>query len=75
MIAETAKTSPSGARAVRVAARAPVWVIPLVKTLLAVADIGLITISFLAAFYLRHDQPVFQKGLGLVVTKIKRRQK
>ena len=69
MIAETAKTSPTGARAVRVAARAPVWVIPLVKTLLAVADIGLITISFLAAFYLRHDQSVFQKGLGLVFSQ------
>jgi len=66
MIAETAKTSPTGARAVRVAARAPVWVIPLVKTLLVVTDIALTTISFLAAFYLRHDQSVFQKGLGLI---------
>jgi exopolysaccharide biosynthesis polyprenyl glycosylphosphotransferase len=65
MIAETAKTSSTDARAVRVPARVPVWVIPLVKTLLVVADIGLISTSFLAAFYLRHDT-VFQTGVGFV---------
>ena len=66
MIAEPAKTSPADARAVRVPARAPVWVIPLVKTLLVVADIVFIAISFLAAFYIRHHQSVFQKGAGLI---------
>jgi hypothetical protein len=67
MIAETAQNISDDARAVRVAARAPVRVIPLVKTLLAVADIGLITISFLAAFYLRLSRAVvFQKGIGLI---------
>jgi exopolysaccharide biosynthesis polyprenyl glycosylphosphotransferase len=59
MIAEHAKSS-ADPRAVRVAARAPVWVIPLVKTLLVIADVGLIVLSFLAAFYLRHDQSIFQ---------------
>jgi exopolysaccharide biosynthesis polyprenyl glycosylphosphotransferase len=64
MKAEAAKEIGVDARAVRAPARAPVWVIPAVKTLLVVTDIGLISVSFLAAFYFRHQQSIFQEGGG-----------
>ena len=46
---------------VRVPARAPRWVVPLVKTLLATTDIGLAIFSFTLAFYLRHHESIFQR--------------
>src|SRR5919205_4251263 len=47
------------AEAVRVPARAPRWVVPLVKLTLAISDIALVTLSFGIAFYLRHQQPIW----------------
>lgn len=44
--------------AVRVPARAPRWVVPLVKLALAISDVALVTFSFAGAFYLRHHQPL-----------------
>src|SRR5437588_4173096 len=51
-------------RAVRVAARAPRWVVPLVKSSLMVADIALTSLSFLAAFYVRHYNSIVQRTAG-----------
>jgi len=62
MKAERVKETLTEARAVRVAARAPRWVVPLVKTLLACTDMGLATLSFTLAFYLRHHEAIFQRG-------------
>ncbi len=58
MRAEVAKsiTTPE---AVRVPARAPRWVVPLVKFGLAIGDIALAMAAFLLAFKLRHGQAVF----------------
>jgi hypothetical protein len=39
---------------VRAAARAPRWVVPMVKTLLLLTDAGLVMLSFVVAFYVRH---------------------
>jgi exopolysaccharide biosynthesis polyprenyl glycosylphosphotransferase len=64
MKVEAAKEIGADARAVRVPARAPVWVIPAVKSLLVVTDVGLISLSFLLAFYLRQQQSIFQSGGG-----------
>ena len=50
------------ARAVRVAARAPRWAVPLVKALLVVADVVLISLSFIAAFYVRHYESIVQRA-------------
>jgi exopolysaccharide biosynthesis polyprenyl glycosylphosphotransferase len=61
MKAERTKEFRTDARAVRVPARAPRWVVPLVKTLLATTDIALATTSFTLAFYLRHHDPIFQR--------------
>lgn len=47
-------------RSVRVPARAPRWVVPLVKLLLVFTDIGLVSLSFFAAFYLRHHESIVQ---------------
>ena len=51
-------------RAVRVSARAPVWVVPAVKAVLVLTDVALIVASFLCAFYLRHHQPILRGGPG-----------
>src|SRR6266436_80425 len=48
-------------RAVRVAARAPRWVVPLVKTVLAITDIVLAITSFILAFYLRHHDLILHR--------------
>jgi exopolysaccharide biosynthesis polyprenyl glycosylphosphotransferase len=62
MKAEIAKTrKPTDPRAVRVPARVPRWVVPLVKTLLAFTDITLATLSFTIAFYLRHGEAILQR--------------
>src|SRR5688500_511400 len=55
---EPVKASGVEPRAVRAPARAPRWVVPLVKALLVVSDIVLTTISFAAAFSWRHSEPV-----------------
>src|SRR5688572_33351830 len=49
------------AQAVRAPARAPRWVVPLVKVLLVFSDITLTTLSFVAAFSLRHNEPVLTR--------------
>ena len=59
LVQELSTTSP---RAVRVAARAPRWVVPLVKGSLVVADIALTSLSFLAAFYVRHYNSIVQRS-------------
>jgi exopolysaccharide biosynthesis polyprenyl glycosylphosphotransferase len=60
MRAEVAKaiTSPE---AVRVPARAPRWVVPIVKFGLAISDILLAIASFVVAFKLRHGEAVFYR--------------
>jgi hypothetical protein len=65
MKAEAVQNSPpTNPRAVRVAARAPRWVVPLVKSGLVIADIGLTSLSFAAAFYLRHYNSIVQRSAG-----------
>jgi exopolysaccharide biosynthesis polyprenyl glycosylphosphotransferase len=61
MKAERAKEFSTDARAVRVPARVPRWVVPLVKSLLAFTDIVLATLSFTTAFYLRHQEAIFHR--------------
>jgi exopolysaccharide biosynthesis polyprenyl glycosylphosphotransferase len=61
MKAEPVKDFSIEPRAVRVPARAPRWVVPLVKTILALTDIALATLSFTMAFYLRHNDAVFYR--------------
>ncbi len=61
MKAEPAQDLATDARAVRVPARAPRWVVPLVKTLLAATDIVLTIASFTLAFYLRHHDQVLHR--------------
>ncbi len=53
-------------RSVRVPARAPRWVVPLVKLLLVLTDIGLVSVSFFAAFYLRHHESIVKALAGSV---------
>ncbi|HEV8588139.1 MAG TPA: hypothetical protein VGQ72_04640, partial [Pyrinomonadaceae bacterium] len=60
MKAEPAK-SETTAQAVRVPARAPRWVVPLVKFALAISDVVLASLSFAAAFYLRHHESIFSR--------------
>jgi len=63
MKAETRVKEPAfDPRAVRVPARAPRWVVPLVKVLLVLIDIALVSLSFFAAFYLRHFQSILQEA-------------
>jgi exopolysaccharide biosynthesis polyprenyl glycosylphosphotransferase len=52
-------TATKTAEAVRVPARAPRWVVPLVKFALAISDVVLVTLSFAVAFSLRHHDPLF----------------
>lgn len=64
MRVEQLKEPLSEARAVRVPARAPQWVIPMVKVALVVADVSLAALSFVAAFYLREGHEILQKSGG-----------
>src|SRR5260370_32690591 len=66
--AERVKEFQTDPRAVRVAARAPRWVVPLVKSLLVVTDIVLTISSFTLAFYLRHQDLVLRQSAGGVFT-------
>ena len=52
------------ARQVRAPARAPEWIIPTVKTALVVVDISLAVGCFLAAFYVREGEAVFERAGG-----------
>jgi exopolysaccharide biosynthesis polyprenyl glycosylphosphotransferase len=61
MRAERIKNFPTDARAVRVPARAPRWVVPLVKTLLVSVDIALAVFSFTMAFYVRHHDLILHR--------------
>ena len=61
MKAEPVKALLTDARAVRVAARAPRWVVPAVKTSLAITDVALTLLSFTAAFYLRHHEAILHR--------------
>jgi exopolysaccharide biosynthesis polyprenyl glycosylphosphotransferase len=64
MKAELVKDLATDARAVRVPARAPRWVVPLVKTLLAGTDVVLTIGSFVFAFYLRHHEAIIHSASG-----------
>lgn len=61
MKAERVEEFSTDPRAVRVAARAPRWAVPLVKTLLVCIDTVLATLSFTMAFYLRHHEAIFHR--------------
>ena len=61
MKAERIRESLTDARAVRVPARAPRWVVPAVKVLLAITDASLALVSFIAAFYLRHHEAILHR--------------
>jgi exopolysaccharide biosynthesis polyprenyl glycosylphosphotransferase len=63
MKAETlVKDFAATASAVRAAARAPRWVVPLVKTSLVLIDAGLSLLCFAGAFYLRHYQSIVHRS-------------
>src|SRR5580765_8779825 len=62
MKAETLVSDFTNASAVRVPARAPRWVVPLVKLALVLTDATLALICFAAAFYLRHYQSIVYRG-------------
>src|SRR5262249_35938595 len=66
MSAEALKShSATTASSVRAPARAPRWVVPLVKTLLVLIDAGLALSSFIVAFYVRHYQSIlYRDGSG-----------
>src|ERR1043166_523143 len=63
MKAETlVKDFTTTATAVRAPARAPRWVVPLVKLSLVFTDTGLTLFSFVFAFYVRHYQSIVQRA-------------
>lgn len=55
---------PIPASTVRVAGRAPKWVIPMVKAVLVVADLLIAAFSFAGAFYFREGVPIFARNSG-----------
>src|SRR5215813_7967688 len=62
MKAETLVKDFISATAVRVPARAPRWVVPLVKLSLVLTDAGLSLSCFVLAFYVRHYQSIVERG-------------
>ena len=68
MKAEPVKELLTDARAVRVPARAPRWMVPAVKTGLAIADVALTLLSFTAAFYLRHHDAILHRAANGALT-------
>ncbi len=62
MRAERFKERLSEASAVRVPGRAPVWVVPVVKAALVLADASLTLLAFFTAFYLREGGPILQNA-------------
>src|SRR6266403_909568 len=61
MQAKPVKDQATDARAVRVPARAPRWVVPLIKTLLVTADIVLTIASFTLALYRRYHYLILHR--------------
>lgn len=64
MRAERFKERLSEPSAVRVPARAPVWVVPIVKAALVLMDAALTLASFFTAFILREGGPILQNAGG-----------
>src|SRR3954467_3328763 len=64
MKAETFVTDLTNASAVRVPARAPRWVVPLVKLALVLTDASLALLCFVAAFYVWHYQSIVHRAAG-----------
>ena len=64
MKAETLVNDFTNASAVRVPARAPRWVVPLMKLALLAGDATLALVCFAAAFYVRHYQSIVHRGAG-----------
>jgi exopolysaccharide biosynthesis polyprenyl glycosylphosphotransferase len=64
MKAETLVSDLKPASAVRVPARAPRWVVPVVKAALMLTDGSLALVCFVAAFYVRHYQSIVHRGAG-----------
>jgi exopolysaccharide biosynthesis polyprenyl glycosylphosphotransferase len=62
MKAESLVSDFTTASAVRVPARAPRWVVPLVKLALVLTDATLALVSFVTAFYFRHYQSIIHRG-------------
>lgn len=60
MRSETVKLQPIAPSAVRVAGRAPRWVIPTVKVVMIVADVVIAVTAFAGAFYLRESRQLWQ---------------
>jgi len=60
MKAERIKQSLTDARAVRVPALVPAWVVPAIKIALVIADLLLAFAAFAGAFYLRQGGSIFQ---------------
>jgi exopolysaccharide biosynthesis polyprenyl glycosylphosphotransferase len=64
MKAERSKSSLAEASAVRVAARAPAWVVPAIKASLVILDLLLAFTAFAGAFYLRQGAAIIQQNAG-----------
>ncbi|HYW72528.1 MAG TPA: sugar transferase [Pyrinomonadaceae bacterium] len=64
MKAEKLVSDFTDASAVRVPARAPRWVVPLVKLTLLLTDAALVLTCFVAAFYIRHYQAIVDRAAG-----------
>jgi len=62
VIPERIQPFATNARSVRVPARAPRWVVPLVKTLLVLTDVVLVSLSFIGAFYVRHYESIVHRA-------------
>ena len=62
MRAERFKNRTVAPSAVRVAARAPHWLIPAVKVGLVVADVFIAVFAFISAFYIRHSEAIFARS-------------
>ena len=62
MKAIQATKTTTGAKGVRAHARAPRWVMPLLKVLLVLTDATVAAASFILAFILRESAPVFASG-------------
>jgi exopolysaccharide biosynthesis polyprenyl glycosylphosphotransferase len=64
MKAETLVKDFISARSARIPARAPRWVVPLVKLALVLSDATLAFLCFFASFYVRHYQSIIDRGAG-----------
>jgi exopolysaccharide biosynthesis polyprenyl glycosylphosphotransferase len=64
MKAETLVNDFTRASSARVPARAPRWVVPLVKLALVFSDATFVFLCFFAAFYVRHYQSIIHRSAG-----------